>query len=154
MQRFRFTLYFYQAFAYYRVFQAVGIVKILGVVGIARVVARFMVWQIRTGTRIVSLLGFLGDQIVFDVDFLVVGVGVVYFVGRADDFVMLLTLAIFIFLVTVGIEKLVMFIGKGFIFLFEVAKSVQEFIYRFFFVGVCRFFDKSILLMFKGKVTF
>lgn len=154
MQCFCFMLYFYQVFVYYWVFQVVGIVKISGVVGIVWVVVRFMVWQIWMGMWIVSLLGFSGDQIVFDVDFLVVGVGVVYFVGRVDDFVMLLMLVIFIFLVMVGIEKLVMFIGKGFIFLFEVVKLVQEFIYWFFFVGVCWFFDKLILLMFKGKVMF
>ncbi|EFJ67008.1 hypothetical protein HMPREF9547_01771 [Escherichia coli MS 175-1] len=112
-----------------------------------------MVWQIRTGTRIVSLLGFPGDQTVFDVDFPAAGAGAVYPVGRADDFVMLPTLAISILPVTVGIEKLAMPIGKGFTLLFEVAKPVQEFTHRFSPVGACRPSDKSTLLMFKGKVT-
>lgn len=94
MQRLRFTPHFHQAFAHHRVFQAVGAVKIPGVAGTARAAARFMVWQIRTGTRIVSLLGFPGDQTVFDVDFPAAGAGAVYPVGRADDFVMLPTLAI------------------------------------------------------------
>ena len=153
MQRLRFTPHFHQAFAHHRVFQTVGAVKIPGVAGTTRAAARFMVWQVRASTRIVSLLGFPGHQTVFDVDFPAAGAGAVYPVGRADDFVMLPTLAISILPVTVGIEKLAMPIGKGFTLLFEVAKPVQEFTHRFSPVGACRPSDKSTLLMFKGKVT-
>ncbi len=71
--------------------------------------------------------GFPGDQTVFDVDFPAAGAGAVYPVGRADDFVMLPTLAISILPVTVGIEKLAMPIGKGFTLLFEVAKPVRNY---------------------------
>lgn len=130
MQRLRFTPHFHQAFAHHRVFQAVGTVKIPSswhragsreVHGLAD----------PTGTRIVSLLGFPGDQTVFDVDFPAAGAGAVYPVGRADDFVMLPTLAISILPVTVGIEKLAMPIGKGFTLLFEVAKPVQNLLIGF-----------------------
>lgn len=75
--------------------------------------------------------GFPGDQTVFDVDFPAAGAGAVYPVGRADDFVMLPTLAISILPVTVGIEKLAMPIGKGFTLLFEVAKPVGNLLIGF-----------------------
>ncbi len=75
--------------------------------------------------------GFPGHQTVFDVDFPAAGAGAVYPVGRADDFVMLPTLAISILPVTVGIEKLAMPIGKGFTLLFEVAKPVQNLLIGF-----------------------
>ena len=59
----------HQAFAHHRVFQPVSAVEIPGVAGAARAAARLVVWHVPAGARVVGLLGFPGDQPVFDVNF-------------------------------------------------------------------------------------
>ena len=63
---FRLTPHFHQALAHQRVFQTVSAVEIPGVAGTARAAARFVVWHIRAGARIVGLLHFPGHQTVFN----------------------------------------------------------------------------------------
>lgn len=116
------------------VFQVVGVVEISGVVGVVWVVVWFVIWQIWLGVWIIGLLGFSGNEVVFDVNFLVVGVGVVYIVCGVDNFVELLVLMVVIFLVMVVVVDLVVVVGKGFVFLFKVVKVIQKFIYDIFFV--------------------
>ncbi|CCK02872.1 hypothetical protein BN129_1441 [Cronobacter sakazakii 701] len=125
--RFRFAPQFNQAFAHQRIFQTVGAVEIPGVAGPTRAAARLVVRHIGAGTRVVGLLGFPGDQTVFDVNLPAAGTGTVNAVGGADNFVMLPALTVTLFPVPVRIQKLSMPIGKGFAFLFEIAEPVQEF---------------------------
>ncbi|MNE43223.1 hypothetical protein D3C80_1373880 [compost metagenome] len=77
MQRLGFAPQFDQAFAHQRVFQAVGAVQIPGIAGATWATARFMVWQIGTGTWVIGLLGFPGDQAVFHINFPAAGAGAV-----------------------------------------------------------------------------
>lgn len=81
MQFFCFVLYFYQMFVYQWIFQLVSVVEISGVVCVVWVVVRFMVWYIRMGVWVIGLLCFSGYQIIFDINFLVIRIGVVYFMG-------------------------------------------------------------------------
>ncbi len=69
VQSFRFTPHFHQAFAHQRVFQTVSAVEIPGIACTTRATTRLVVWQVRTGTRIIGLLGFPGHQTIFHIDF-------------------------------------------------------------------------------------
>lgn len=88
------------------------------------VVVRFMIGQVRVSVWVVGLLDFSGYQIIFNVDFLVIGVCIVNIVGGMYDFVELLMLVIVVFLVVVVMYYLFVIIGKGFVFLFEVVKVI------------------------------
>ncbi|MNC09798.1 hypothetical protein D3C75_574260 [compost metagenome] len=89
-----------------------------------------MVWHIRASTRVVSLLSFPGHQAAFDVDLPATGACAVYTVSGANHFVVLPTLTITFFPITIGIEQLAMSIGKSFALLFEVPKPVKKFAHR------------------------
>ena len=68
MLNFRFPPHLHQTFTHQRVFQAVRAVQIPGVAGAARATAWFVVRQVRTGARVVSLLRFPGHQTVFHIN--------------------------------------------------------------------------------------
>src|SRR5690554_1293269 len=110
----------------FRVFQAVGTVDIPGEARTTRTAARLMVGQVRTGTRIVGLLGFPGDQTVFDIDFPAARTGTVNTVGRAHDFVVLPALAIAALPATIFIGGDPVTLGKGFPMRFEKAQLVEK----------------------------
>ena len=88
----------------------VGAMKVFLIFYIVCVLLTWLVYGRRKFSQ--GLLDFPGHQTIFNVDFPAAGAGAVYPVGRADDFVMLPTLAISILPVTVGIEKLAMPIGR------------------------------------------
>ncbi len=116
-----------QSFTRQRVLQAVGAVEIPGVAGAARAAARFVIWQIRPGARIIGLLGFPGNEAVFDVNFPAAGAGAVHTVRGADNFVELPALTVAIFPVTVVVVDLAVAVGKGLALLLKVAKAIQKF---------------------------
>ena len=116
-----------QSFTRQRVLQAVGAVEIPGVAGAARAAARFVIWQIRPGARIIGLLCFPGNEAVFDVNFPAAGAGAVHTVRGADNFVELPALTVAIFPVTVVVVDLAVAVGKGLALLLKVAKAIQKF---------------------------
>lgn len=98
------------------------------------------------GVWVVGLLGFLGDQVVFYVDFLGVGVGVVYFVGGVYDFVVLLVLLVGIFLGVVFVVGFVVVIGEFVLFFFEELQVVEQVIYFDFFI----WFVLGVIMLIRG----
>ena len=85
-----------------------------------------MVGQVGAGTGIIGLLGFPGDQAVFDVDLPATGTGAVDAVCGSNDFVVLPALSISVFPGTRLIAYLTVAIGKLACFLFKELQSVNK----------------------------
>ena len=86
-----------QAGANHRVFDAVGAVQIPGVRGATRAATGLVVGQVGTGTRVVGLLGFPGDDAALDVDLPRAGTGAVHAMGAAHNFVVRPAVAVGVF---------------------------------------------------------
>ncbi len=108
-----FTPQLHQLLPHFRIFQPVGTVDIPGIAGATRTATGFMVWQIRTGTRIVGLLGFPGDQAVFDIDFPTTRAGTVYTVRGTYHLIVLPALPVALLPGPVLIGGHPVAIGKG-----------------------------------------
>src|SRR5690606_38556196 len=122
----RFAPKFNQGFAYFGVFQTVGAVDIPGIAGTARAAARLVIGQIRTGARVIGLLGFPGHQPVFDIDFPATGTGAVNTVGRANNFVVLPALTIGTLPLTTFVGSHTMALGKGLLLHRKKAQLIEK----------------------------
>src|SRR3546814_18309562 len=85
-----------------------------------------MVSQIRTRARIIGLLGFPGNQTVFDIDYPAAGTGAVDTVRRTHNFVVLPTFAIGFFPGAVFVDDDTVAIGKAFLRLIEKFQTIQK----------------------------
>src|SRR5690554_5604760 len=109
-----------------RVLQAVSTIHVPGVAGTTRATTRLVVRQIRTGTGVVGLLGFPGNQAVLDVDFPATGACAVYAVSGAHNFVVLPALAVAIFPITIYIVGFAVAVREGLALFTEVAQLVDQ----------------------------
>jgi hypothetical protein len=86
-----------------------------------------MVRQVGTGAGVVGLLGFPGNETIFDINLPAAGAGTVNPVGRSHNFIELPALAVTVFPVSVGGIHLPVPVGETVAFLFEIAKAIQQF---------------------------
>ena len=123
-----------QGFTDLGVFKAVGTVDVPAVAGAARAATRFVVGQVVTGTRVVGLLGFPGDQAVLHVDLPGARPGAVHPVGGAHDLVVLPARAVDVLPVTRFLAGLAMTVGELPLLAIEEAQLV-EYVAHFLFLS-------------------
>ncbi len=147
---FRLTPHFHQALALQRVFQTVGAVEIPGVAGTARAAARFVVWHIRAGARIVGLLHFQVTRPFFTKIFQLHEP--VQFTPWVERTTLSCCSAGGNRLPSpVGIQNLAVPIGKSFTLLFEVAKPVQNLLIGYLLCGACGSLNRHLLICSEGN---
>src|SRR6056297_989649 len=116
----------HQVLPHQRVFQAVGAVHVPGVAGTTRATTGLMIGQIRTGTGVIGLLGFPGNQAVLDVNFPATGAGAVYAVGGTHDLVVLPALAVAVFPLATDFVGFAMAVGERLALLPEVTQFIDQ----------------------------
>ena len=102
-----------QPSAHQGILHPVGRIHVPAVAGTTRTAARLVIGQVRSGARVVGLLGFPGDDAALDVDLPGAGARAVHAMGGSDDLVVLPALAIGVFPVAVFIGRNAVALGKG-----------------------------------------
>ena len=120
----RFAPQFGQRAAHHRIFDALGGIDVPTVRRAARAAARLVVGQVGAGTRIIGLLGFPGDDAVFNVDFPRARTGTVHAVGGAGDFVVRPAAAVGVLPLAVFFGQYAVAVGERFVLVPEKCQAV------------------------------